>query len=79
MLVAPVPPDSAPVELAVWSPSGNESAVEAALAAAVAAATTAQQWDVVAQIAGELTARRLARAGAGVVDLAEARRKLRAT
>jgi hypothetical protein len=39
--------------------------VETALARALVLAAEAQRWEVVQQIAGELEARRLARAGAG--------------
>ncbi|MEB2314100.1 MAG: hypothetical protein OZ921_15280 [Sorangiineae bacterium] len=48
-------------------------AVEAALAEALHAATAAGRWDVVRQLAGELEARRRARAG--IVSLAERRAK----
>ena len=48
-------------------------AVEAALAAALQAATVAGKWDVVAQLARELEARRTARGG--VVDLAVERKR----
>jgi len=41
--------------------------VEAALAVALEGATKAGQWSVVAQLAGELAARRTAREGAGNV------------
>ena len=62
--------------------SGSEPAddpVGGALADALARASTAEQWDVVARLASELQARRLARAG--VTDLRTApgkRRKPRA-
>ena len=49
-------------------------AVEAALAEAIRGATSAGRWDVVAQLASELEARRLARAG-NVVVLGEERAK----
>jgi hypothetical protein len=49
--------------------------VEAALADALTKASAAAQWDVVARLAGELEARRKARAG--VVDLVAARAKRR--
>ena len=47
--------------------------VEAALAGALEAASRAGEWSVVAKLAAELEARRLARAN--VVDLASARRE----
>jgi hypothetical protein len=47
--------------------------VEQALADALAHAATACEWSVVAQLARELEARRLARANA--IDLAAARRQ----
>lgn len=49
--------------------------VDAALAAAVQAASKAGEWATVAQLARELEARRVAHAGASVVDLATARRR----
>lgn len=51
-------------------------AVEEALAQALAGATAAQRWDVVAQLAKELEARRLARS-ANVVALDPAKRGAR--
>jgi hypothetical protein len=53
----------------------EQDPVEAALAAALEAATAACRWDVVAQLARELEARRLASAGA--IDLAGERAKRR--
>jgi hypothetical protein len=53
---------------------GVLDAVEAALAAAMSAATAAGRFDVVAQLARELEARRCARAG-NVVRLEASRRK----
>ncbi|MGC4091389.1 MAG: hypothetical protein QM756_26625 [Polyangiaceae bacterium] len=53
--------------------SGNPDPVEAALATALTQASAAQQWDVVARLAGELEARRKARLE--VVDLATERAK----
>jgi hypothetical protein len=47
------------------------ASIEDALASAVAAASAAGRWDVVAQLARELEARRLAASGA--VDLASER------
>jgi hypothetical protein len=50
-------------------------AVEAALAGALANATAAGEWAIVAQLARELEARRLARSGGNVVAIdAKARR-----
>ena len=51
--------------------------VETALARALVLAAEAKRWDVVQQIAGELEARRLARAGAAgeVIALDAGRRK----
>jgi len=49
--------------------------VEIALARAVEGAAREGRWDVVAQLARELEARRLARAAPGVVDLAAERDK----
>jgi len=48
--------------------------VEEALAAALAGATAAGRWDIVAQLARELEARRLARAQVPTLDEARARR-----
>jgi hypothetical protein len=48
--------------------------VEIALAKAIEGATAARRWDVVAQLARELEARRLGRA-ANVVDLATVSRR----
>ena len=48
--------------------------VEEALAGALTAASAAGQWDVVAQLAKELEARRLARSGNVVALVAKARR-----
>jgi hypothetical protein len=53
----------------------HSSDVERALANAVAAAAVEQRWDVVAQLARELEARRLAREG--VLDLEGERRAKR--
>ncbi len=50
-----------------------------ALATALSEATKAGRWDVVAQLAKELEARRLSLAGPAVVDLAAERRKRGAT
>jgi len=47
--------------------------VDAAVAAGLDAAARAGHWTVVAQLAKELEARRVARAGAVVVDLEAAR------
>jgi len=49
------------------SAAASMDAIEAALADALAGATEAGRWDVVAQLARELEARRLARAGNVVV------------
>jgi hypothetical protein len=49
-------------------------AVEAALAGAICGATDAARWDVVAQLARELEARRTARAGNVVVLQARVKR-----
>jgi hypothetical protein len=54
--------------------TGSEDAVEGALAEALKGATAAGKWDVVAKLAGELEARRRARAE--VPSLAERRAKL---
>jgi hypothetical protein len=48
-------------DVSAWSPGGD--AVEEALAGALARAAEAGRFDVVAQLAKELEARRLARAG----------------
>lgn len=53
--------------------SDSNDAVELALAEAIRGATAAGQWAVVAQLAGELEARRRARES--VVDLGEARKR----
>jgi len=50
-----------------------DGVVDATLARALDAAAKAGRFDVVAQLARELEARRLARAGRGVVDLAAER------
>jgi hypothetical protein len=74
-------PKSATVQPLVQDPAiGTErDAVEAALADALTKAATAGRFDVVAQLARELAARREAgagrHAGGGVVDLDVARRK----
>ena len=52
---------------------GAAGAVEAALAKALDAAAAAGRWDIVAQLARELEARRLVRAG-NVVELDAKRR-----
>jgi hypothetical protein len=57
---------------------GQSDAVEAALAKALEGATAAGRWDVVAQLARELEARRLERAG-NVVSIAAPRGARRAT
>jgi hypothetical protein len=66
-------------EHALGATGGNEvplpDAVEIALADALTRASAAAQWDVVARLAGELEARRKARAG--VVDLGSARMRRR--
>jgi hypothetical protein len=49
--------------------------IELALAGALTAATAAGQWQVVAQLATELQARREAREAPGVLSLARARAK----
>lgn len=49
--------------------------VDVALARALEGATAAKEWDRVAEVVGELRARRLERAGDGVVDLERARAK----
>jgi hypothetical protein len=51
-------------------------AVENALASALGEATKAGKWDVVAQLARELEARREARSASNIVDLARARRRV---
>jgi hypothetical protein len=53
---------------------GDADPVEAALATALEGATAAGRWDVVAQLARELEARRLARV-ANVVTLPTERRR----
>lgn len=59
-------------------PSEEEpDAVEGALAAALRGATEAGRWDLVAQLAGELQARRAARAGGNVVALSSRKRRAR--
>ncbi len=52
---------------------GNSDAVEVALATALTSATVAQEWELVAQLARELEARRKARSG--TVDLQAEREK----
>jgi hypothetical protein len=54
---------------------GDVDAVEAALAKALEGATAAGRWDVVAQLARELEARRLARMANVVVLPAKMRRR----
>ena len=54
-----------------WPNGEAPESVEDALAVALAAASAAGRWDVVAQLARELEARRLAASGA--VDLADER------
>jgi hypothetical protein len=51
------------------------NAVEEALAKALEGATVAGRWDVVAQLAKELDARRLASSGGKVIDLDVKRRR----
>jgi hypothetical protein len=48
--------------------TGSDDAVEAALAEALRGATAAGKWDVVAKLAGELEARRRARADVPSLD-----------
>jgi hypothetical protein len=55
--------DSAESRNALPRQAAASDPVEAALAKALEEAATAKRWDVVAHIAGELEARRLARAG----------------
>ena len=57
--------------LHLYGSEGETDAVEGALAAAVTVAANAQRWDVVAQLARELEARRLAHAS--VPSLADER------
>jgi hypothetical protein len=52
--------------------AGAIDAVELALAESLEKATAACEWGLVAQLARELEARRLARAGANVIDLGAA-------
>lgn len=59
----------------VPQPAIEIDAVEAALADALRGATAAARWDVVAQLAGELQARRQARQAPEVVSLELARQK----
>jgi hypothetical protein len=66
----------APHGAAVGHSEGHPDAVEEALAEALKGATGAGRWDVVAQLARELEARRTARAG-NVVDLAARKRGAR--
>jgi hypothetical protein len=56
----PTKPEKTPVEGVVGQSWGNQDAVEASLAKAIEAAATAGRFDVVAQLARELEARRLA-------------------
>jgi site-specific DNA recombinase len=56
------------------APPVQGDAVEAALAAAIAGATAAGQWAIVAQLAGELEARRLAKANVVSLDAARTRK-----
>ena len=56
----PREPEIAPVETPVGKTSGNQDPVEAALALALTEAAKAGRFDVVAQLARELEARRLA-------------------
>jgi hypothetical protein len=83
---APSRPPSSPIVGAVGQSGGNQRAldcdaapspdlVEVALAEALAKASAAAQWEVVARLAGELEARRKARAA--VVDIGTARAKRR--
>jgi hypothetical protein len=53
---------------------GNPDAIEVALANALEGATAAARWDVVAQLAKELEARRVARSSGKIVAMDEARR-----
>lgn len=74
---APKEPDAPPkhVDPVPSGPaSGPEDPVEGALARALDAAASGGRFDVVAQLARELEARRLARSG-NVVAFAEGRRK----
>jgi hypothetical protein len=57
--------------------SASPAAVEHALASALVAAAAASRFDVVAQLAKELEARRLACAGSNVTPIASARRRRR--
>jgi predicted lipoprotein len=56
---------------------GDANPVEAALATALTQASAAAQWDIVARLAGELEARRRARAGTVDLDAERARRGVR--
>jgi hypothetical protein len=75
-------PDSAPKSVdprettELGSSRATEAdAVEAALAKALEGATAAAEWAVVAQLARELEARRLARASTNVISIAARTRK----
>jgi hypothetical protein len=65
--VTPPAPAAAPLPDATTTP-------EDALALALARASAAGRWDVVATLASELQARRLAAAGVPALDQARARR-----
>lgn len=68
-------PDNPSAELRQRGPQGGPLTVEDALAGALAEASAAGRWDVVAQLARELEARRLAPAGNVVaLDVAGSRR-----
>ncbi|MCL2777971.1 MAG: hypothetical protein FWD73_08200 [Polyangiaceae bacterium] len=60
--------ESPPHGAAVGRYEGYSDAIEVALAEALTGATQAQRWDIVAQLARELEARRLVQAG-NVVSL----------
>ena len=70
---APRSPEIDPEQRAEWQSSGNADPVEAALAKALGEASTAGRFDVVAQLARELEARRGVRTG-NAVRLDPARR-----
>jgi hypothetical protein len=59
----PRDPETTPVDGALGQSWGNQDPVEAALAKALEGAAAAGRFDVVAQLAKELEARRLARMG----------------
>jgi hypothetical protein len=64
-----------PSDAKVGQSSAPVDAVEAALASALTAASAAGQWQVVAQLASELEARRRSRQAPEVVSIAAARAK----